>query len=104
MKNLTKPTEELKCSELIIPNWKKNHIVSLGIQTDKNDNLAEIDTETLIKDLEVDIKLDDVDNAYKLGKSATSPIVIEFISFFKKLKIFQTETKLRAQWKLNFHN
>ncbi|KAG5885364.1 hypothetical protein JTB14_035168 [Gonioctena quinquepunctata] len=70
MKNLTKPTKKLKSSEHIVQNWKE-------------------------KELKVNIKLDDVNNAYKLGKDATSPIVIEFVSFFKKLTIFQNKTKLR---------
>ncbi|KAG5885365.1 hypothetical protein JTB14_035168 [Gonioctena quinquepunctata] len=91
-----KEIEKLRthCTELERKS-RKNNLVLFGIKTDENDNLAEIATETLIKELKVNIKLDDVNNAYKLGKDATSPIVIEFVSFFKKLTIFQNKTKLR---------
>lgn len=74
---------------------KKNNLVIFGLKPDlKNftkDTLAKINSM-----LEVDIVEEDLNNIYSIGKSVSPPIVLELVSFLKKVHILKQVKKLKG--------
>lgn len=75
---------------------RKNNIVIFGLSVDGN-KLVE-DTLTKINTLlGIDLVPNDINNIYKIGRSQNPPLIIEFISFLKKLTVFENIKKLQSQ-------
>lgn len=74
---------------------RKNNIVVFGLDIEDS-KLIEETISTLNKHLGLNITANDINNIYKIGKSKQPPIVVEFISFLKKLEIFKNPEKLKA--------
>lgn len=72
---------------------RKNNIVIFGLSYVGSD-LAEFVIDQFNKLLKIVIKEEEINNIYKIGKKSESqPIVIEFVSYFNKLKVLKN-TKL----------
>ncbi|CAG9759560.1 unnamed protein product [Ceutorhynchus assimilis] len=74
---------------------RKNNIVLFGLNSSK-ENLLDHTLNTLNKYLETNITNTDINNIYQIGKSATQPIVIQFVTFLKKQTLFQNKEKLQT--------
>ncbi|CAG9823944.1 unnamed protein product [Phaedon cochleariae] len=73
---------------------RKYNIIIFGLNL-QDTNLPEAILLKLNELLGLKLKLNDINNVYKLHKNPNSPIIVEFISFLKKLEIYQNEGKLR---------
>lgn len=74
---------------------RKNNVIIFGLEV-KDSELA-LDTLLQInKLLGLNITINDVNNIYKIGKSDKPPIIIEFLSFYKKLEVFKNKERLRS--------
>ncbi|KAG5883746.1 hypothetical protein JTB14_023168 [Gonioctena quinquepunctata] len=71
---------------------KRNNIVIFGVEA-KKDNVLEV-TGKLNEIFNCSLSEKDVNNIYLIGKKGT--IILEFISYLQKLKIFQNLKKLRG--------
>ncbi|CAG9759761.1 unnamed protein product [Ceutorhynchus assimilis] len=69
---------------------RKNNTIVFGQKLKKEEILN-----TLNSILECDIKEQDLNNIYTLGKTEDPPIVLEFISFLKKQSLFKDTEKLK---------
>lgn len=77
---------------------RKNNIVVFGIKEDQQ-NIVEQVTTTLNNTLEIEILISDISDAYKIGKNNTEdkPIIVELISYQKKLHILKNAYKLKGK-------
>lgn len=75
---------------------KKNNIIVYGLRTPEHKITPEYICEKLNLLLSVDLKESDINNAYCLGVSETSPVKVELISYIKKLNILQNGYKLKG--------
>lgn len=75
---------------------RKNNIVVFGLDNVNKSDLAEYTLEKLNKALDLNFKINDVNNVYKIGRSEKPPVVVEFISYLKKIEIFKDIEKLRT--------
>lgn len=81
---------------------RKNNIIIFGLQINSANNgttLANAVIEELAKLLEINISISDISNIYKIGTEITekSPIIVEFISYFKKLDVLKNTWKLKGK-------
>lgn len=75
---------------------RKNNIVIFGFEIQCNKSIVQEVLDKLNSLLNLNIAISDVNNIYKIGKTERSPIIVEFISYLKKIEIFQNPEKLRA--------
>lgn len=69
---------------------RKNNIVVFGIDArNQSQNALKPILEILNATLECNLEQWDIHNYYKLGKSSSSSVVLEFISFRRKLLLYQ---------------
>ncbi|CAG9822052.1 unnamed protein product [Phaedon cochleariae] len=73
---------------------RRNDIIIFGLDL-QDTNLPKATLLKLNELLGLKLKLNDINNVYKLHKKPNSPIKVEFISFLKKLEIYQNKEKLR---------
>ncbi|CAG9768248.1 unnamed protein product [Ceutorhynchus assimilis] len=79
---------------------RKNNVIIFGIVDKDEKQFPEQVLNTLNQHLETNFTKSDINNVYTLGKTTNAPIIIEFISFFRKLEIFQDKEKLKNLNKL----
>lgn len=74
---------------------RKNNVVIFGMKVDQTaifgSTLQQINTLLGLK-----LSEGDVNNIYKIGKSDTAPIIVEFLAFHKKALIFKNRERLRG--------
>lgn len=73
---------------------RKNNIVLFGIET-SNENLSTVVLKKLNETLETSLEITDFNNVYKINRSPKSPVIVEFVSFYKKLVLFRDKSKLK---------
>lgn len=74
---------------------RRNNIVVFGLKVDES-KVAEDTLQKLNSLLDLQLTINDINNIYKIGKSCNAPVVVEFVSFYKKLEIFRNKAKLKA--------
>ncbi|CAH1106218.1 unnamed protein product [Psylliodes chrysocephalus] len=74
---------------------RKNNIIIFGLNINEN-NIVRETIEKLNQLLELNFSLSDINNIYQLGKHEKAPIIVEFISYLKKIEIFQNVEKLKS--------
>ncbi|CAH0559663.1 unnamed protein product [Brassicogethes aeneus] len=74
---------------------RKNNIVIFGLNTVTPTNIIEEVLKLFKETLLVPISEQDLSHIYTIGKSAEKPIVVEFISFYKKLAVIKNCYKLK---------
>lgn len=83
--------------ELIRRNEKKNSIIIFGLENKKED----LEIERVCNSLQtlVDIKIDpsEINNFYTLGRTESSPLKIDFVSYWKKSLILRNCYKLKGK-------
>ncbi|CAG9760039.1 unnamed protein product [Ceutorhynchus assimilis] len=95
-----KKTEE-KISELdrkcifLERKLRKNNIIIFGLLADETD-LANKTLSSINELVGTSFSLADINNIYQIGKGPQKPIVVEFVSFLKKLETFKNLDKLKA--------
>ncbi|KAG5896984.1 hypothetical protein JTB14_018499 [Gonioctena quinquepunctata] len=72
---------------------RKNNVLVFGLKSD-SESLLQYTLETLNKSLDTNICEQDIIDIFYLGRESTSPIVIGFVRFFKKVTLFENPQKL----------
>lgn len=95
LKNTQKSIENLQDKSLLLERkGRKNNIVIFGLQI--KDNILEETIKELNHHMELNIRENDINNIYVIGKQENKKgILIEFISFLTKQKIFKNFYKLK---------
>lgn len=78
---------------------RKNYIIVFKIKADGEDLLQKA-IQTLNNLLHVNLEQNVINNIYRIGKKANSPVVIEFVCFIKKISLFKNKEntkKLKEQ-------
>lgn len=73
---------------------RKNNVVIFGLAVD-NSELAVNTLKQINQLLDLIFSINDINNVYKIGKSDNSPIVVEFLSYHRKIEIFKNKEKLK---------
>ncbi|KAK9721825.1 hypothetical protein QE152_g19962 [Popillia japonica] len=73
---------------------RKNNIVVFGIQHENEENLMHNVLHSINNLLETNIAERDLNNVYRIGKRNT--VIVEFISYIKKLELFKNIKKLKG--------
>lgn len=74
---------------------RKNNVIIFGLQLNKNNLVNHVITE-VNRIFSTSITAEDINNVYAVNKRDNSPVVIEFLSFLKKLELFRDKQKLKA--------
>lgn len=74
---------------------KKNNLIVFGLKPDQENFIKDIIAK-INSMLEVNIVEADLNNIYSVGKSAAPPIILEFVSFLKKLQVLKEVKKLKG--------
>ncbi|CAG9761797.1 unnamed protein product [Ceutorhynchus assimilis] len=74
---------------------RKNNILIFGFTPETSNNIYNETVEKLNSLLSLNLSLKEVNNIYRLGNKENSPIVVEFLSFIRKLDIFKDKEKLK---------
>lgn len=74
---------------------RKNNVILFGLSLDGTD-LAEQVLQKLNDLFETAFTIAEINNVYKIGKSKSPPVIVEFVSFLRKSEIFKKPDKLRA--------
>lgn len=74
---------------------RKNNIVVFGLDVNK-DNLLEETLEILNRHLGINLSTSDINNIYTVGAADKPPVIVEFISFIKKVFVFKNVSKLKG--------
>lgn len=75
---------------------RKNNLILFGLKLEESDNVVNDTLSELKRLIDVDIDRSDVNNLYILNKSEKKPIIVEFVSFLKKLEVLGNCKKLRG--------
>lgn len=75
---------------------RKNNIVLFGLSVDDTTSLAQLTLDKINALFGLNFTTDDINNIYQIGKGKERPIIVEFVSFLKKSKIFSCPQKLNA--------
>lgn len=81
-------------TEILDRNSRKNNIIIFGLK-DSEGNTANKISKKIGELLGVDVKETDINNFYRLDKSAKPPIKVEFLSYLKKTEILKKCKKLK---------
>lgn len=78
---------------------KKNNIVVFGLEinTYHTSALVEAVTSFFETHLETKVELSEINNIYTIGRSHKKPIVIEFVSYLRKISILKVANKLAGK-------
>lgn len=74
---------------------RKNNIIIFGLKINDDKLLANETIAMLNNLLGLNYYAGDINNIYKIGKDSNPPIVVEFISFLRKIEIFKDAEKLK---------
>ncbi|CAG9817343.1 unnamed protein product [Phaedon cochleariae] len=74
---------------------RRNNIILFGIKVEDNSELVPTVLQTLNEILEIEIKVSDINNIYKIGRTENAPVIVEFISYIKKSSLFANKQKLK---------
>lgn len=73
---------------------KKNNIIIFGVPQEANEIIANAAI-NIFKEINVEINLQDINNAYRIGKSEIKPIIVEFNTYLKKQEVTKNAYKLK---------
>lgn len=100
LKEATREIESLKqkCN-ILERKLKENNIVIFGINTEETENITQTTIGILNENFETNIREEHINKIHKLGKAATAPILVQFISYQKKRQLFDSKklNKLREK-------
>lgn len=74
---------------------RRNNILFFGLKVENRNNLINDTLSKLNHLFSLNIETNDINNLYKVGKTETAPILIEFVSYLKKTELFKDPQKLR---------
>lgn len=99
-KQLREPYERIEKLENKCLLWerklRKNNIIVFGLDNVNNSDLAKYTLEKLNDVLDLNFNINDINNVYKIGRSEKPPVIVEFISYLKKIEVFKDIEKLRS--------
>ncbi|CAG9773449.1 unnamed protein product [Ceutorhynchus assimilis] len=75
---------------------RRNNVLFFGYKVEDPKDLLKLTISKINELLATNIKEDNINNIYKVGKSDSAPTLIEFISYLKKAELFKDPEKLRA--------
>lgn len=75
---------------------RRNNVLLFGYKVEDSKELLKLTISKINELLATNIKEDNINNIYKVGKSDSAPTLIEFISYLKKAELFKDPAKLRA--------
>lgn len=73
---------------------RKNNIIIFGLPLSESSIVEQI-IKKLNELFSLQINISDLNNVYKIGKGTVPPIVVEFVSYLKKIEIFNQPDKLK---------
>lgn len=75
---------------------RKNNVLIFGMKnTTDNKNLFNDTQQMLSNILGVNITVNDINNIYKIGDNEKAPVIVEFISYLKKITLFENKEKFK---------
>lgn len=96
LKKSNQKIEEINNRNVILERKiRKNNILFHGFKAQNKNNLVNETISKLNELFSLNIRTSDLNNLYRLGKTETAPILIEFISYLTKSEIFRDAQKLR---------
>ena len=81
--------------ELLEKKNRKNNVVIFGLSSFEGDIKDHI-TANLKSLLGIELNVDDFNNVYRVG-GVEGPIIVEFLSYLKKLEVFRHTAKLKGR-------
>lgn len=79
---------------------RKNNIVIFGLKVNQ-ESLAEDTIQQLNNLLDLRLNIGDINNVYRVSKNLKSPILVEFLTYHKKLEVYKNKDKLRSLKEVN---
>lgn len=74
---------------------RRNNIIIFGLQLEEG-NLLEFTINSLNNLLQLQLSISDINNVFAIGKNINRPIIVKFISFFKKQEVLRNCKKLKG--------
>lgn len=75
---------------------RKNNVMIFGLNTNPDDGFLQKTLDTLNQYLETDILASDINNIRRIGKGQKQPVILEFISYLKKVSLFKNVGNLKG--------
>lgn len=75
---------------------RKNNIIIFGLDNVDNTDLVRYTLGRINEVLDLNFSDSDINNVYKIGRSEKPPVIVEFISYLKKIEVFRDIDKLRS--------
>lgn len=74
---------------------RRNNLVVFGLKVNR-DSLMKETLRVLNNHMQLSLCDSDIDNIYTIGKSTTPPVIIEFVSYLKKISLFKNVNTLKG--------